>query len=58
MYEVNNRWDNRLTSRLDRHIRPIRLLLWAIRADSLIEREARPLYWIAGDENDGGEAGD
>jgi len=32
-----------LTKRLDRHIIPIKLLLCAIRADSLIDIEARPL---------------
>jgi hypothetical protein len=33
----------RLTNKLDRHIKPMKLLLWAIRADSLIDIEARPL---------------
>lgn len=31
------------TKRLDRQIIPMKLLLWAIRADSLIDIEARPL---------------
>lgn len=38
------------TNKLERHIKPIKLLLWAIRADSLIDIEARPLLCITGCE--------
>ncbi|KAL4934786.1 hypothetical protein BDV06DRAFT_208267 [Aspergillus oleicola] len=36
------------TKRLDRHIRPMKLLLCAMRADSLIDIEARPLLSTSG----------
>lgn len=42
--------EKRHTKRLDRHISPIKLLLCAIRADSLMDIDARPLLSTSGSE--------